>query len=111
MISIAINTGVLQAQLNTNASYHCYIFLAGLGLEVEEVFEKIKMGFDPQESFAQMDENRNVKDGVWGQVMRLNPPVKKKVTEEIRCWNFKSAFNKISKENYLIRFLERTSVT
>ena len=45
-----------------------------------------------------MNENRNIENGVWGQVMRLNPPVKKKATEEIRGWNSKPAFNKRSKE-------------
>ena len=43
--------------------------------QVEEVLEKIKMGFDPQKSFTKMDKNRNVKDRIRGQVMRLNPPV------------------------------------
>ena len=98
------------AQLKTDASYHCYIFLARLRFEVEEIFEKMKMGFNPQKSLAQMNKNRDVEDGVWGQVMHLNPIVKKKTTEEIRSQNCKSALNKRRKKNYLIRLFKWTRV-
>ena len=42
------------------------------------------MGLDPQKSLAKMDENRDVENGVRGQVMHLNPPMEKEASEEIR---------------------------
>ena len=62
-------------QLQTRTSHYIYFGVTRLGFQVEEVLEKIKMGFDPQKSFTKMDKNRNVKDRIRGQVMRLNPPV------------------------------------
>ena len=35
------------AQLRTSASYNCYIFFAGLRLQMEKIFEEIEMGLDP----------------------------------------------------------------
>jgi hypothetical protein len=40
------------------------------------------VGFDPQETFAERDETRNVKDGIGIQIMELNPVGKKKTAEE-----------------------------
>jgi len=51
--------------------------------QVEEVLEKIKMGFDPQKSFTEMNKNGNMKNRIWGQVMHLNPPVMQEASEEI----------------------------
>ena len=50
---------------------------------MEIVFEEIEVGLGPQKNFAQMDENGNVKDGIWGQVVHLNPPMKEKAKDEI----------------------------
>jgi len=36
------------------------------------------MGLDTQKNFAEMDEDGNMVDGIWSQVVCLNPPVKSK---------------------------------
>jgi hypothetical protein len=41
---------------------------------MKEVLEQIKVGFDPQERFTKMNKNRDVENGIRGQVMRMNPP-------------------------------------
>ena len=50
------------------------------------------MGLDPQESFAKMDKNGDMQNGVRGQVMHLNPPMMQKTSEEI--WNGKAEASK-----------------
>ena len=40
------------------------------------------MGRNPQESFAKMDEDRNVENGVGGQMMHLNPPMVKEAPKQ-----------------------------
>jgi hypothetical protein len=40
------------------------------------------VGFNPQETFTDHDEARNVKDGIGIQVMELNPVSEKKTAEE-----------------------------
>jgi hypothetical protein len=41
------------------------------------------VGFNPQETFTERDKARNVKDGIWIQIVELNP-VSKKMTAEKR---------------------------
>ena len=45
------------------------------------------MGLNPQESFTQMNKDRDVKDGIRGQMMHLNPSMVKEAPEEIRQEN------------------------
>jgi hypothetical protein len=40
------------------------------------------VGFNPQETFTERDEARNVKDGIGIQIMELNPVSEKKTAEE-----------------------------
>ena len=56
------------------------------------------MGLDPQKSLAKMNENRDVENGVRGQVMHLNPTMMKKASEEIRNRKTEAPKN-IRKEN------------
>ena len=51
---------------------------------MKEILERIKVGLNPQKSLANMDENRNMENGVRGQVMHLNTPMEKEASEEIR---------------------------
>ena len=51
---------------------------------MEEILEKIEVGLDPQESFTEMDKDRDVKNRVRDQMMHLNPPMMKKASKEIR---------------------------
>ena len=51
---------------------------------MKEILEQIEVGLNFQESFTQMNKDRDVKNRIRGQVMHLNPPVLKKAPEEIR---------------------------
>jgi len=42
------------------------IFEIWIGVQEEETFEKIKMRINSKESFAQMDKNCDIKDGIRG---------------------------------------------
>ena len=41
---------------------------------MEEILEQIKVRLDPQESLAEMNKDRNMKNRIRGQVMHLNTP-------------------------------------
>lgn len=47
------------------------------------MLEQIEMMLDAQKSYAQVDEDGNMKNRVWGQVMCLNPTVEKKTVKKI----------------------------
>ena len=51
---------------------------------MEEILKQIKVGLDPQKSLTKVEENRNVENGVRGQVMHMKPPMEKEATKEIR---------------------------
>jgi len=98
-------------QLKPSTVYDCYFILAWLGLKMEQVFEKIEMWLDVQKSFAQLNINGDVEDGIWGQVVCLNSPVKEKAAEEIRSGNPKTAFDKGDKSNHFGYFLRWATMT
>ena len=70
------------------------------------MLKQIEMGFDPQKSFKKMNKNRDMKDGIWGQVMYLNPPVMQKTLEEI-CGDSEAAKNMRVKNNRFVFTLMR----
>ena len=51
---------------------------------MKEILKQIKVGLDPHKGFTQVNKDRDVEDGIRGQVMQLNPPMVKKASEEIR---------------------------
>ena len=73
---------------------------------MEKMLKQIEMGFDPQKSFTKMNKNRDMKDGIWGQVMYLNPPVMQKTSEEI-CGDSEAAKNMRVKNNRFVITLMR----
>jgi hypothetical protein len=48
----------------------------------ENLVPQRPVGFNPQETFTECDEARNVKDGIGIQIMELNPVSEKKTAEE-----------------------------
>ena len=72
---------------------------------MEEILKQIKVGLDPQKSLAKVDENRNVKNGVRGQVMHLNPPMEKEAMEEIKNRKTEAPKNMRKKNNRFISTL------
>ena len=74
---------------------------------MKEILKKIKVGLNPQKSLTKMDENRNMENGVRGQVMHLNPPMEKEAPEEIGNRKTEASKNIWKENNRFISFLMR----
>jgi hypothetical protein len=74
-------TGLLP-KLNAGAPYNGWIFGGRLWFYTEEIAEKIPMGFNSKERSTKVDENSNVADRVWVEMMELKPVEIKKAAEE-----------------------------
>ena len=59
---------------------------------MEKESEKLKMGLDAQESFAQIHEDRNMNKGIGGQIMQLDPVVAQEPRKERRARKPQSSF-------------------
>ena len=70
-------------KLQPGSPDYIYLRFVGMGLQMEEILKQIEVGLNPQKSFTKMDEDRDVENGVWGQVMHLNPPMEKEAPKEI----------------------------
>ena len=77
---------------------------------MEEMLKKIEMGFDPQISLAQMNKDGNVEDGLRGQVVCLNPLVKKKATEKVRGRNPETSQDEIFEHDGFLGSLARRCI-
>ena len=44
-----------------------------IGIQEEQTLEQIKVWVDSKESLAQMNKNRNMENGSWSQMMKLDP--------------------------------------
>ena len=60
--------------------------------------EKMEMWLDAKESFAQMCEDSKMKDGLRGQMMKLDPPKSQKRLKELKNGNNKTALHKLAKK-------------
>ena len=78
-------------ELEAGTANNSDFLLAGLGFQVEEVPKELKMGLDAKKSFAQMCEDVDVEDGVWGSSGVLETPNSKEARKEIRNRNRESA--------------------
>jgi hypothetical protein len=74
-------TGLLP-KLDAGTPYNGWIFGGRLWFYVEEIAEKIPMGFNSKESFTKVDKDSNVADRVWVEMMELKPVEIKKATKE-----------------------------
>jgi hypothetical protein len=59
---------------------------ARLGLHSKKFPEEYLVGFDPQEGFTEVDEDRGVEDTVGVEVEVLDAVVLQEPLEEIACW-------------------------
>jgi hypothetical protein len=66
--------GVL-AHLDADSSDYSGVVGARLGHHAEELPEEYPVGFDPQESFAKMDEDGGVKDTIGAEIKVLDTVV------------------------------------
>jgi hypothetical protein len=74
-------TGLLP-KLDASTPYNGWIFGGRLQFYVEEIEEKIPMGFNSKEGFTKVDEDGNVVDRVQVEMMELKPIEIKKAMEE-----------------------------
>jgi hypothetical protein len=72
----------LLSKLDADAPYNGWIFGCGLRLYPEKEAEKIPVGLNFKESFAKMDEDGNMANGIRVEVMELKPVEIKKAMEE-----------------------------
>ena len=77
---------------------------------MKKVMKQIKMGLDPKEGFTQVDKDSDVKDGIRGQVMHLNPPVVKEATEEVRNRKIEAPKNMRKENNRFVSSLMRKRI-
>ena len=82
-----------------------------MGFQMKEILEKIEVGLDPQESFTEMDKDRDVKNRIRVQVMHLNTPVMKKAPKEIRNRKTEATKNMRKKDDRFIPSLMRKRFT
>lgn len=61
-------------------------FASTVALDEEDFFPKTPVGVDAEESLANSDEDGQVKDGIWGQLPKLNPIGKKKASKKLVGW-------------------------
>ena len=67
--------------------------------EIENALPQAPMRMGPEEALAQSDENRDMEDGVRGQLMQLNPVNKEKSTEKLVDGGGKAA-NEVVDKSY-----------
>jgi len=73
-----------------------------MGLQMKEILEQVEVGLDPQESFTKMNKDQDVKNGIRGRVMHLNPPMVKKTPKEVGNRKTKTTKNMGMKNNGFI---------
>jgi hypothetical protein len=76
-----------------------------LGLHSEKLSEEYPVGFDPQEGFTEVDEDRGVEDTVGVEVEALDAVVLQEPLEEIACWERKPALREPREHGDLIWIL------
>jgi hypothetical protein len=92
-------------QFDAGATCNRKVFQSGLWFDAEEEAEKIPVGFDSEESFVEIDKNRNVADGIRVEVMELKPVVIQKAAEETTRGEGQSPFRKMEKCDNLVNIL------
>ena len=65
------------------------------------MLEKMKVGKDTKECFAEMSKYRKMQDGLWSQMMQLDSRELQKSMEELKHRNGKTMFHKITEYNGL----------
>jgi hypothetical protein len=94
----------ISTNTDNNATYVISDVVGAIAAEAENAFPQSPIGRDSEEAFAKCDENRNVKDGIGGQLVQLNPINKKKTAEEIVDWGREAADEMINKTNPILHW-------
>jgi len=61
------------AKLQPGSPNYIHLGFVGMRFQMKEILKQIKVGLNPQKGLAQVDKDRDVEDGIRGQVMHLNP--------------------------------------
>jgi hypothetical protein len=72
----------LLSQLDAGAPYNGWILGGGQWFDSKKKAEKIPVGFNSEKSFAKMNKDGNVANGVWVEVMELKPVIVKEATKK-----------------------------
>jgi hypothetical protein len=72
----------LLSKLDAGAPYNRWVLGAGLWFDSEEEAKKIPVGFNSEKSFAKVNKDGNVANGVRVKVMELKLVIVKKATEK-----------------------------
>ena len=94
----------VSSDTDNNAAYVIGGVVGAIAAEAENAFPQSPIRRDSEEAFAKCDENRNVKDGIGGQLVQLNPVNKKKAAEEIVNWGRKAADEVINETNPVLHW-------
>ena len=71
-------------KLQPGSPNYIHLGFVGMRFQMKEILKQVEVRLDPQKGLAQVNKDRNVEDGITGQVMHLNLPVMKEATEKIR---------------------------
>ena len=73
----------------------------GTGTRVKKILEKVKVGKNAKECFAQMGKNGKMQNGMRSQMMQLDSPKLQKGIEKFRYGKCKTTFHEITEYNGL----------
>jgi hypothetical protein len=68
-----IKTTYVGSDADANAAYVIDDAARVVPSEIEDTFPQAPMRMGPEETFAEGDEDRNMEDGIWVQLMQLDP--------------------------------------
>ena len=101
---------ILTPDAACSANY-IYDNCAWLRFQIEKMLKQIEMGLDSHICFTKMNNNQDVEDRIWGQVVCLNPPMIKKASEKVRGWNSETAQDMGLKFYGFLRSFARRSIS
>jgi hypothetical protein len=103
-------TGFLS-QLDAGAPYNGWILGGGLWFDSEEEAEKIPVGFNSEKSFAKVNKDGNVANGVRVEVMELKLVIVKKATEKRTRGEGQTPFRKMVKCDNFVNIFHGERIT
>ena len=60
-------------KLQAGSPNYIHLGFVGMRFQMKEILKQIEVGLNPQKGLAQVDKDRDMEDGIRGQVMHLNP--------------------------------------
>jgi hypothetical protein len=94
----------ISSDTDNNAAYVIGGVVRAITAEAENAFPQNPIRRNSEEAFAKCDKNGNVKDGIGGQLVQLNPINEKKAAEEIMNWGRQAADKVINETNPILHW-------